>query len=189
LKSKRRPGIDADSIERGVHLILEGLGVDMTDQNYLETPERVARFYLEMFGKQDTEFATFEEKDTDFVLMRGHRMWTLCPHHLVPVELVVSMAYIPSGHVLGLSKLIRILNETNNGPLLQERFTREALTTLKRILPKVGGSGILVHGQHGCTKVRGVQSNAWFTTYRFEGKMESDPKLQERFFQLVGHQA
>lgn len=182
---QRKPGINTHLIEKGVAFVLEGLGVNTADENFLETPERVAKFYAEMFGKEDTEYATFEESNADFILMRGHRLWTLCPHHLLPVELVVHLAYVPNGRVLGLSKLVRVLNSVNTGPLLQEQFTRTALLFLQAALPRIKGSGILINGQHGCTKVRGVQSDARFFTYRFEGVMKDDALLQNRFFQLL----
>ncbi len=178
-------GINQSLIERGVGLILKGLGVDLEDQNYLETPERVGKLYAEMFQREDTEYSTFEETDADIVIMKDHRMWTLCPHHLLPVELFVSMAYLPNGSVLGLSKLIRVLNSVNRGPLLQERFTREALEYLHKVLPGLKGAGVLVRGQHHCTKIRGVQSDASFTTYKFTGAMKQERELQDRFFRLL----
>lgn len=171
-------------IEHGVELILEGLNCDLSDRNFLETPNRVARFYAEMFGDKPTEWATFPEEFTDFILLRRHRMWSLCPHHLLPVRFDVSLAYIPNGNVLGLSKLARLLAECNTRPLLQERFTKDALTTLGAICKGVQGSAILVEGKHGCTEIRGVHSNAEFVTYRLEGRFKDECELEERFFSL-----
>lgn len=179
------PHINHDKIERGVALILQGLGVDLSDPNYLETPERVARMYNEMFAPREREWATFEEAFSDFILLKGHTLYGLCPHHLLPVELNVSLAYVPNGHVLGLSKLARICDEVNTGPMLQERFTVEVLTRLEELCPGIRGAACLIDGQHGCTKVRGVKSDGRFTTYRLSGCFKEDPALEERFFTLA----
>lgn len=177
--------IDQGKIERGVEFILQGLGVDIKDHNYLETPERVARMYQEMFGAKEREWATFEEAFSDFIMLKGHTLYGLCPHHLLPVELNVSLAYVPNGHVLGLSKLARICDETNTGPMLQERFTIEVLSKLEELCPSIQGAACLIDGQHGCTKVRGVKSDGRFTTYRLSGVFKDDPELESRFFTLA----
>lgn len=182
---RTRKRIDEGKIERAVELLLEGLGVDLKDHNYLETPERVARMYMEMFGPKEREWATFEEEFTDFILLKGHTLYGLCPHHLLPVELHISLAYIPNGHVLGLSKLARICDEVNTGPMLQERFTVEVLSRLEELCPGIRGAACLIDGQHGCTKVRGIRSDGRFTTYRLSGVFKEDPALEERFFVLA----
>lgn len=178
--------INQGMIEDGVSRILRGLGVDLTDHNYIDTPERVARMYVEMFTPKENEWATFEEDFSDFILLKGHTLYGLCPHHLLPVELVISLAYVPNGHVLGLSKLARICDEVNTGPMLQERFTVEVLTRLEELCPGIRGAACIVDGQHGCTKVRGVKSDGRFTTYRLSGCFKDDPELESRFFTLAG---
>lgn len=179
--------MNIDKIERGVELILKGLGCDTKDRNYMDTPERFARAMAEMFESPQTEWATFEEEHTDFVLMRNHKMFTLCPHHLFPVLMRVSFAYIPNGHVIGLSKLARVLHEVNSKPLLQEEFTHSAVQKLKELLPGVKGVACMVVGEHGCMKIRGIKSDeADIVTYWMEGLFTGDPMLEQRFFNLVG---
>jgi GTP cyclohydrolase I len=175
--------MDLSKIERGVELILKGLDCDLSDRNFTETPERVARAYAEMFAPKDREWATFPEDFNDFILLRGHTLHTLCPHHLLPVELSVSLAYIPNGHVLGLSKLARILDECNTGPVLQEKFTRDCLGALNQICPDIQGAACLIEGRHDCTRIRGIRSEASFVTYRLEGKFK-EADLEYRFFDL-----
>lgn len=171
-------------IEKGVELILRGLGCDRTDHNYTDTPERYAKALNEMFVPRETEWATFEEEFSDFILLRGHKMWSLCPHHLLPVNFVVSLAYIPNGSVLGLSKLARLLDECNDGPLLQERFTKLATDKIQAICPGVQGAACIVHGVHSCLSMRGVKSAADFVTYHMSGKFLVDKDLERRFFEL-----
>jgi GTP cyclohydrolase I len=178
--------VDLGKIESGVELILRGLECDLSDPNFLDTPSRVARFYAEMFATKDNGWATFPEAYTEFILLRGHRMWSLCPHHLLPVRFDVSLAYIPGGDVLGLSKLARLLDEANTGPLLQEKFTKDVIDAINTICRGVQGCAVLVEGQHGCTLIRGVKSNAEFVTYRLDGIFKTSPELEDRFFMLAG---
>lgn len=175
-----------NKIEKGVELILEGLGVDLKDRNFLMTPERVARFYEEMFSPKERDWAVFPEQYNDFVLLRHHVLHSLCPHHLLVVEFDVSLAYIPSGSVLGLSKLARIFDEINTAPLLQEKLTKDVLDKFREICPTVEGCASLVIGQHDCTRVRGVKSPAKFVTYKLEGSFKEDHALEDRFFRLCG---
>lgn len=177
--------MDHGKIERGIRLVLQGLGCDMKDSNFTETPDRFARAMYEIFNPPESEYAIFEEHHTDFVLLKGHQMYSLCPHHLLPVEFHVSLAYIPNGHVLGLSKLVRVLHDCNRGPLLQERFTHDAVQKVREILPECGGVAILMEGWHGCAKIRGVRTKGSFTTYRLEGLFQNDPIYEQRFFTLA----
>jgi GTP cyclohydrolase I len=177
--------VNQHQIENGVTLILKGLGCDPKDHNYTDTPERYAKALLEMFQPSDTEWATFEENFNDFILLRGHKMWSLCPHHLLPVHFTVSLAYVPNGNVLGLSKLARLLDECNNGPLLQERFTKLAVDKVGQVCPGIKGAACLVHGTHSCLSMRGVKSSADFVTYKLGGVFESDSSLEQRFFTLA----
>lgn len=172
-------------IEKGVDLILKGLEVSRNDHNYTDTPERYAKALYEMFNPQETEWATFEEAFTDFILLRGHQLYSLCPHHLFPVKFVVSLAYIPDGHVLGLSKLARLLHECNRGPLLQEAFTKQVIDKVHQICPSVQGVACFITGEHGCLSMRGIRSEADFITYKLDGAFLQDKNLENRFFNLV----
>jgi GTP cyclohydrolase I len=178
--------VDLNKIELGVELILKGLGCDLADRNFLDTPNRVARFYEEMFSVKETEWATFPENYTDFILLKHHIIHSLCPHHLLVVEFDVSLAYIPNGQVLGLSKLARVFDEANSRPLLQEKLTGDVVDNLTIICPGVQGIASLIVGQHDCTKVRGIKSPAKFVTYRLEGRFKEDKTLEDRFFRLCG---
>lgn len=173
-------------IEAGVRLILAGLNCNTKDRNYAETPERVARAYEEMFRSNESEYATFEETYSDFILLRQHTIWSLCPHHLLPVKLVASVAYIPNGHVLGLSKLARVLHDCNPGPVLQEAFTREVCSRIDDISVGNHGAACLVEGTHGCMQIRGVRTSGDVVTYKLTGDFLNKPHVQDRFFQLTG---
>lgn len=174
-------------IEEGMRLVLEGLGVDLTDHNFNTTPQRAARVYQEMFEPRPTEWPVFDESYTDIVIMRGHRFFTMCPHHMLPVKLTASVAYIPNGKVIGASKLIRMIHEVNTMPMTQERLTAEIVASIDRLTEGTSeGSAVWLQGKHGCFEIRGVKSEADMVTAKFSGIFETKPHLQERFFRLVG---
>ena len=174
-------------IEKGVQLILRGLQLDPKDENFVDTPERYARFLVEMFQQKEVPYVTFPEVYSDFILFKHHTMHSLCPHHLLPVEFEASVAYVPTTEVLGLSKLVRILNDVNDRPLLQEHFTKEVVARLYHYVPSIKGAACYVDGQHGCTKIRGVRSEGRFVTYHLEGDFKEQVELERRFFDLVLH--
>ena len=176
-----------DLIREATRLLLKGLEVDVTGSDFVDTPTRVSEVYREMFEPEETSWAVFDEDYTDMVLVRGHVMFTLCPHHLLPVRLVISLAYLPEGRVLGASKLIRVMHAANSYPRTQEALTSEILCQLRQKLGAVysAGEAILVRGTHGCMQLRGVRTSADLTTLRFAGKFEEDRELQSRFLDLV----
>lgn len=172
-------------IEAGVRLILAGLGCNTKDRNYAETPERVARMFEEVFTVKETEYATFDETYADFILLRRHQIWSFCPHHLLPVRFTTSVAYLPNGEVLGLSKLARVLSDCNTGPILQEAYTREVVERLCSIV-STKGAACYVEGVHGCMLLRGVKTSGDVVTSAFSGTFKTDARLQDRFFSLSG---
>lgn len=184
-QSRHLPHRDWSKVEEGVELILHGLGVDIKDRNYVDTPERYMKALREMFEPPTSEWNAFEEEYSDFILLRGHEMWSLCPHHLFPVRFRVSLAYIPGGNVLGLSKLARLMHDCNRRPLLQEGFTKMAIDKVYEVCKGVQGAACLVEGKHGCLAIRGVKSDAEFTTYKLRGAFETNQQLENRFFELA----
>ena len=172
-------------IEEGMRMIMKGLDLDLSDPALSPTPERYRRFLQEMFDEKEPKWATFDEDYTDFILLHNHEIWTLCPHHFIPVQMIVSLAYIPNGKVLGLSKLARVLHDANRAPVMQESFTKDVVNRIKHICRGTKDVAIYIDGQHGCMKIRGVKSSARLITYKCEGAFDTDPTMQQRFFSLV----
>lgn len=140
----------------------------------------------ELFIPKETEWPVFDEDYTDMVIMRGHVFYTLCPHHMLPVRLEASVAYIPNGQVIGASKLCRMLHECNTKPMTQERLTQMALQS---VCDLTGGSSlgaaVLLKGEHGCFQMRGVKSEANMVTLKYSGQFSNDVLLQQQFLSLV----
>lgn len=178
--------MNLNKIEQGARLILEGLEVDLEDTNFATTPQRVAKVYQELFTPKETGWPVFEESYTDLVIMRGHTFYTMCPHHLLPVKLTASVAYLPDGKVIGASKLVRMLHEANRKPMTQESLTQASLDMIDRLTEGTSGGGaVLMKGEHGCFSIRGVKSDASMLTCKFSGRFLSEPFLQQRFFDLI----
>jgi GTP cyclohydrolase I len=174
-------------IEKGVELILEGLlGKQWTaDQNYIETPKRVAKFYAEMFKPRPYTQTSFEEDRKQMITLLHHIDYTFCPHHLLPVKLDISCAYLPQGAVLGLSKLIRLIQTHFEEPLLQESFTDSLADELMKVRPKPLGSAVLVYGDHACMQIRGAKTSGCVATSAMRGVFLDLPAPREEFMALA----
>jgi len=175
-------------IRKGVELILEGLlGPEWaSDPNYEDTPRRVSDFYAEMFRKRNYQIKTFPDPSRQMIILAHHIAYTLCPHHLLPVRLDVSLAYLPTGHVLGLSKLARLIENHFEEPILQEAFTEslaDELMTTPESEPL--GSAVLVYGEHDCMRVRGVKTTGECITSAIRGVFIKEIKVRDEFLRLV----
>lgn len=179
--------IDRQKVEEATKLLLEGLGVDLADHNFRDTPSRVARAYVEIFEPPDLDIPVFDEQYTDIVLLRGHEFYTMCPHHLLPVRIVASIAYMPNGKVIGASKLLRMVHDVNRTPMTQERLTREVAERVQDLAEGALGVAVFMKGEHGCMKIRGIRSSAAdMITTHFIGQYEY-PRPQEMFLRFVSN--
>jgi GTP cyclohydrolase I len=155
-------------------------GLDPTGPNFLDTPQRIARAYAEIFdGLFDDGEAvnqilsrTFPAKSDEMITVGPIQVWSMCPHHFLPVQMKVWVAYIPEKKVLGLSKLARLVELVAKKPALQEDTTVEIAQKLQDGLqPK--GAACVIKGRHLCMEMRGVKKDAITTT----------TSLQRVFFQ------
>lgn len=172
-------------MERGVKLLLEGMDCDIKDPNYIDTPRRVAKMYTELFTPPPNNLATFPSEHNGLVLLRGHRLFGVCPHHLLPFEMRVHIGYIPNKKVLGLSKLARLAEEHLKGPILQERYTDDvAYDLFKRTEAK--GAGMVVAAEHGCMQCRGVRTTGDVVTSSMHGVFLLFEAPRHEFMTLIG---
>lgn len=176
-----------EAIEEGVGLILHGLFIDPSaDHNFDKTPKRFARVLEEMFFPPEIEIPVFDENYTDIVMLRHHIFYTLCPHHLLPVRLDASIAYKPRGRVIGASKLARLMQEANRGPLTQEALTARILDSVQELTNHTSDGAIIhIAGEHGCFRIRGIRSAcADMVTLKYYGCFESVEE-REAFLTLL----
>ena len=184
--------VGLDHFRRAANEIFKGLeqmGLDISDVNFKDTPNRVARAYYEIFsGVQDTnkEIANIlatgfpSEGYNSMVIAIGVTAFSMCPHHLLPVEYKICVGYIPSqnGKVLGISKLSRLVQLLAKRPVLQETLGEDIVNALMSIGAQ--GAGVMIAGRHMCMRMRGVKDpNATVNTHSLRGNFMDEPTRQE----------
>jgi GTP cyclohydrolase I len=154
----------SEAFKNAVADLLASRGYDSGDENFKDTPRRVWLVLDEFIQPKQTvlkrareilEKAAFPSTYYGIVLLDNIKVYSLCPHHLLPVEMRVAFAYIPGGKVVGLSKIPRFLKELGKCLMLQEDYTDIALDTFTDVV-KAGGAMIVVEGIHFCMRMRGV---------------------------------
>jgi GTP cyclohydrolase I len=185
--------------EKGILYVLEGMrrdfGIDMTDDNFVDTPKRFSRAMAEILsGAFETEqqvagilSTAFDGAGFDEILAaRKIEAVSLCPHHLLPVKYEISVAYLPgNGRVLGLSKLVRLAGVLAARPVLQETMT---IDIAKALMEKVQarGAAVFVKGQHSCMWARGVRQNSEVVTSACLGFFREDANARREVEALLG---
>ena len=156
----RPSAVDLGRIRRAVREILIAVGEDPDREGLLETPDRVARMYEEVFAglRQDPRShlqKLFTQKYDELVLVRDIRFESFCEHHLLPFIGSAHVAYIPNGRVVGLSKIPRVVDTLAKRPQLQERLTEDLADLL---MGELGAKGVavVVEASHSCMTIRGV---------------------------------
>lgn len=184
---------DQESIDRmsGVYkTVLEELGEDPNREGLQKTPERVAKalqFLTHGYDLDPTEIlksAMFEEEYSQMVLVKDIEVYSLCEHHMLPFFGKAHVAYIPNGHIVGLSKIPRIVDVFARRLQVQERLTNEIRDCIQETLNPLGVA-VVIEAQHMCMAMRGVQKqNSHTTTSAFTGEFLKDPTRQE-FIKLI----
>lgn len=187
--------IDTEAIKEHIKGIIAALGDDPEREGLKETPDRVARMYAEVFegmNYSNEEIAnmfdkTFEQgldtvtNSKDMVLVKDIDIFSYCEHHLALMyDMKVSVAYIPNGKVIGLSKIARIADMVGKRLQLQERIGSD----IAEIMQIVTGSkdvAVYIEGCHSCMTARGIKKNNSKTiTTTFRGEFENDTLMQMR---------
>lgn len=181
---------DHEKIKEGVRLILEGVGEDVEREGLLETPDRVARMYEEIFTGMYQDAAEplskrFHVAGNEMVLEKDIVFYSTCEHHLMPFFGKAHVAYIPKGEVVGLSKIARTVEVFAKRPQLQEQLTAQIADAINEQLHPMGVM-VMLEAEHTCMTMRGVKKPGSKTvSYVTRGIFAEDTALQDRFFQLV----
>ena len=165
--------IDTDAIKEHIRGILVALGDDPDREGLKETPDRVARMYEEvfegmnytnheiakMFNKTFNEDAGTAKGSDDMVIVRDIDIFSYCEHHLALMyDMKVTVAYLPKGKVIGLSKIARIADMVGKRLQLQERIGSDIAEILKEILD-TEDVAVIIEGTHSCMTARGIKKN------------------------------
>jgi GTP cyclohydrolase IA len=186
------PVFDQDRAEKAVRELLLACGEDPDRQGLRDTPARVARAYLEMFGGLYTDpdtvlDKTFDECHDELVLVTDIPMYSTCEHHLVPFHGVTHVGYIPNVHgkVTGLSKLARLVDLYAKRPQVQERLTTQIADALVRKLDPRGVI-VVVEAEHLCMSMRGIRKpGARTTTSAVRGILRTSSSSRAEALDLI----
>ena len=183
---------DAQKVEQGVRLILEGIGEDPGREGLKDTPRRVADMYAEIFAgiHEDPEAvvdAVFDVGHDEMIMVRDIPLYSTCEHHLVSFSGKAHVAYIPGedGRITGLSKLARLVDVLARRPQVQERLTTGIADVLERVL-KPRGVFVVIEAEHLCMSMRGVKKPGSVTvTSAVRGVFKSDAKTRAEAMGLI----
>lgn len=187
--------IDSEAIKKHIRGILEALGDDPDREGLKDTPDRVARMYqevfegmnytndqiAEMFDKTFEDELEFVTDSQDIIVVKDIDIFSYCEHHLALMyDMKVTVAYVPHGKVIGLSKIARVADMVGKRLQLQERIG----TDIADIMTKITGSedvAVLIEGCHSCMSARGIKkSNAKTFSSTLRGRFMDDVSLQMR---------
>ena len=193
LELLEEPGAEssAEALENLIYRQLELLGEDPTRNGLRQTPARVAKSLAFLTrGYQDdpkrtVNGAIFETQSDEMVIVKGVEFYSLCEHHLLPFFGHCHIAYLPSGKIIGLSKLARLVEVFSRRLQVQERMTLEIARALSGLIPN-HGVGVVIEAEHLCMKMRGIQKqNSRTMTSALLGKFRDDSKTRLEFLTLI----
>jgi GTP cyclohydrolase I len=171
--------------------ILKEIGEDPEREGLKKTPERVAKalqFLTHGYGlepKQILRDAMFREEYQQMVIVKDIELYSLCEHHVLPFFGKCHVAYIPNGHIVGLSKIPRVVDAFARRLQVQERLTVEIRNCIEETLKPVGVA-VVIEAQHMCMVMRGIQKqHSIATTSAFTGEFNAD-KTRAEFIRLIG---
>jgi len=171
--------------------VMETLGLDLTDDSLQDTPNRIAKMYVnEIFSGLDyrtfpkiTQIENKMQIDQP-VQISGISLTSTCEHHLVTIDGTASVSYIPKGTVIGLSKINRLVGFFAQRPQVQERLTQQVMVALQA-LTGTDDVAVSINATHYCVKARGIRDSQSYTkTSSLGGLFNSNPDLRREFYQL-----
>lgn len=189
MTEKQKP-IDSERIKNAVREILLAIGEDVDREGLKDTPDRVARMYAELLGgmREDPEKhlrSVFSETYEEIVLLRNIPFYSICEHHMMPFIGSAHVAYLPSGKVLGVSKLARIVDCFARRLQTQERLTYQIADFLKTNL-KSQGVAVVLEASHSCMTIRGIKKpGSAMVTSALRGIFKRDPKSRSEIMSLM----
>lgn len=182
--------VNQDKIKEAVKLLLEGIGEDAKREGLVDTPDRIARMYTEIFSGMEEEAAVplskvFRVEDSEMVLEKDIVFYSMCEHHMMPFYGKAHVAYIPDGKVVGLSKLARTVEVFAKRLQVQERLTNQIADAVFEHLSSKGVM-VVLEAEHMCMTMRGVKKPGSKTvSIATRGAFADNTELQNRFFQML----
>ncbi len=194
--AKTRPSSrpTAAEAQEAVRTLIRWAGDDPAREGLLETPDRVVRAYDEWFAgyrEDPAEFLskTFEEMNgyDELVILRNIRFESHCEHHLAPIIGQAHIAYLPSRRVVGISKLVRLVEVYAKRLQIQEKMTSQIAKTINEVM-QPRGVGVVIEASHECMTTRGVhKSGLTMVTSEMIGALRDDPSTRREFLAVIGN--
>ncbi len=184
--------MDKEKIVKAVEMILEAVGEDLSREGLRGTPQRVASMYAELFGGLNQDASSHlrtcfvEDGHDEIVLVKDISFYSMCEHHLLPFYGKAHVAYLPAGgRIVGLSKLVRVIETVARRPQLQERLTSNVADIITEEL-KPKGVVVVVEAEHLCMSIRGVGKPGSATvTSAVRGLFRRNPSSRIEVFSLI----
>ena len=188
--AKKRKTVDTERIRKAAKEILLAIGEDTEREGLKKTPERVARMYAELLGGMHEDpkkhlRSVFTENYDEIVLLRNIPFYSICEHHLMPFIGSANVAYLPSGMVLGVSKLARIVDCFARRLQAQERLTYQIADFIMNSL-KPQGVAVVIEASHSCMTIRGIKKpGSVMVTSALRGIFKKDPRSRNEVMSLM----
>jgi len=187
--AKKSKTIDTERIRKAVKEILLAVGEDTEREGLKKTPERVARMYAELLGGMHEDpkkhLSIFSENYDEIVLLRDVPFYSICEHHLMPFIGSANVAYLPSGTVLGVSKLARVVDCFARRLQTQERLTYQIADFIMNSL-KPQGVAVVLEASHSCMTIRGIKKpGSVMVTSALRGIFKRDPRSRNEILSLM----
>ncbi len=171
--------------------ILTTIGEDVEREGLVKTPERAAKamaFLTQGYQIDPREIllsAKFKEDYKQMIIVKDIEFYSLCEHHILPFFGKIHVAYIPNGHITGLSKIVRVVEAFARRLQIQERLTVQIHDCVKEVLNPLGVA-VVIEASHLCMQMRGVESpNSKTVTADYSGAFIRDIKTREEFLSLI----
>lgn len=181
-----------EEIKEHYSSIISALGEDVDREGLVKTPERASKAMqfltqgYQMDAQKILQSAMFKEETSNMVLVKDIELYSLCEHHILPFYGKVHVAYIPNGHIVGLSKIPRVVDVFARRLQVQERLTNQVLNAIQDALNPLGVA-VVVEAAHMCMMMRGVEKqNSMTTTSAFTGIFK-EMETRSEFLRLIGH--
>ena len=173
-----------------VREIIRRIGDDPDRKGVLETPDRVVKSWKELFGGYNAGpqelLKEFDENHDEMVVLKDIEFYSTCEHHLLPFFGKAHVGYLPSGRVVGISKLARLVDAFSRRLQIQERIGTQVADTLMNHV-KPNAVGVVIEAQHFCICGRGVgKQNSVMVTSAMRGTFRDDPTARAEFLRLIG---
>jgi GTP cyclohydrolase I len=164
--------MDKERVRRLIRELIAEIGEDPSREGLLDTPNRIADMYEEIFKGYDaeSELSVKFSEDSDVIVAKDIQFYSMCEHHMLPFFGKIAIAYSPNGKVFGISKLVRLVEKYTKRLQIQERITKNIADELYS--EGVKGVIVIAEGEHFCMKMRGVKNDAKVTSIAYRGIYE-----------------